>query len=109
LGQKLISCENVVREFKFSILDDASKYYHSVNGEHVLLQGVVDCAMIEKDGITVIDFKTDRVTEDSLHLTSEKYRTQVEAYASALERIYRLPVKSAVLYFFEVTKFIDII
>ena len=109
LGEKLVSCANVVREFKFSILDDASKYYHAVDGEHVLLQGVVDCAMIEDDGITVIDFKTDRVTDDTLHTASEKYRAQVQAYASALERIYRLPVKSAVLYFFEVNKFVEVI
>lgn len=31
-----------------------------LTGEKLLLQGVVDCCFMEEDGITVLDFKTDR-------------------------------------------------
>ena len=108
LGSKVCRCEQVIREFKFSILDDGGKYTPDLQGEHVLLQGVVDCAMIESDGITIIDFKTDKVTEDSVTVVAEKYHPQVVAYADALQRIYGLPVKSAVLYFFRIGKAVPV-
>ena len=100
LGIKLKNCETVLREFKFSILDDAGSYMDGLAGEEVLLQGVVDCAMIDDDGITIIDFKTDHVTKDSLNNRAEQYRTQVMTYANAMCRIYKKPVKQMWLYFF---------
>ena len=66
LGEKLRHHPNVLREFKFSILDDAAQYDPSLAGEEILLQGVMDCAMVDEDGITVMDFKTDYVTEETL-------------------------------------------
>lgn len=108
LGRKLQNNHHVLREFKFSLLDDAGKYYADIKDEQILLQGVVDCAIIEEDGITVLDFKTDRVTESSLQTTAEKYFAQVKIYATALERIYQLPVKNAKLYFFAVNQFVDV-
>lgn len=100
IGIALRNHPNVIREFKFSILDDAEKYNDDVRSEKILLQGVVDCAMISGDGITVLDFKTDRVTDETILEVSEKYRMQIKTYADALSRIYNLPVKSALLYFF---------
>ncbi|MBQ7331043.1 MAG: helicase-exonuclease AddAB subunit AddA [Oscillospiraceae bacterium] len=100
LGRKLMAGEEVLREFKFSILDDGENYDSSLTDEKILLQGVVDCALIEEDGITVIDFKTDRVTGQTQKERVEHYRPQVMAYADALTRIYQKPVKEAYLYFF---------
>ena len=109
IGLRLRSSQNVVREFKFSILDDAAKYGEHLDGEKILLQGVVDCAMIEPDGITVLDFKTDRVSEDTLEKTVDTYRPQVIAYAQALSRIYEKKIKTAQLYFFKLNKFVTVI
>ena len=106
LGMKLRSSQNVLREFKFSVLEDAQKYYPGVADEKILLQGVVDCALIEEDGITVIDFKTDRVSEETLPVAVERYRPQVQAYAGALERIYEKKIKEKYLYFFSIGQFV---
>ncbi len=108
-GRKLSSGENVLREFKFSILDDGKNYDPALAGEKILLQGVVDCALMEPDGITVLDFKTDYVTSDTIWDKAEYYRPQVMAYAEALERIYEVPVKSAMLYFFSLGKFVSVL
>ncbi len=105
LGEKLRR-GNVVREFKFSILEDGTAYDPALAGEQVLLQGVVDCALIEEDGITVLDFKTDYVTQETLPAVAEKYRAQVAAYAQAMERIYKKSVKQVLLYFFHMDAFI---
>jgi len=106
IGKRLASSENVLREFKFSILEDAEKFNPNVVGEKILLQGVVDCALLEEDGITVIDFKTDRVSESTVDEIAEHYRQQVYAYANALKRIYNKPIKAVMLYFFNAEKFV---
>ncbi len=108
LGKRLCCRESVLREFKFSILDDGVHFDPALSGERILLQGVVDCALIEDDGITVVDFKTDRVTEETLEEKRLHYRPQVLAYASAMERIYQKPVKQALLYFFQLGKFVTV-
>ena len=108
LGRKLRTGENVLREFKFSILDDGENFDPALAGEQILLQGVVDCALLEADGITVVDFKTDFVTAETLPEKAAHYRPQVQAYAGALERIYGMPVKEALLYFFHADKFVSV-
>jgi ATP-dependent helicase/nuclease subunit A len=108
LGKKLRCGGEVLREFKFSILDDGENYGAGLSGEKILLQGVVDCALLEEDGITVVDFKTDKVTEATLPEKVEHYRPQVLAYASALERIYGKPVKQMLLYFFQLGQFVQV-
>lgn len=108
IGKKLQACEHVLREFKFSILDDGEKYGPGLKGEQVLLQGVVDCALVEDDGITIIDFKTDRVTEETVSDAIARYRLQVETYADALSRIYGLPIKEKLLYFFQLNRFCEV-
>ncbi len=108
LGTKLRLGADHIREFKFSVLDDGSYYNEALVGEEVLLQGVVDCAMIEEDGITVIDFKTDRVTEAGLDALVDRYEPQVRTYARALERIYCKPVKRTWLYFFSCNRFVPV-
>lgn len=108
IGRKLSGGTECLREFKFSILDDGSHYGAGLEGESVLLQGVVDCALLEGDGITIIDFKTDRVSMDTVSDAVARYRPQVETYAEALERIYEMPIKAKLLYFFHLDYFAEI-
>ena len=108
LGKKLCSGIPCLREFKFSILDSGTRNDPSLEGEQILLQGVVDCALLEEDGITIIDFKTDYVTEENLSQIALRYCHQIQAYAEALERIYEQPVKARYLYLFHLDRFIAI-
>lgn len=100
IGKKLCSGVPYLREFKFSILDNGKNYDSSLDGEQILLQGVVDCALLEEDGITVIDFKTDYVTEGTLSRVISRYHSQIQTYADALQRIFEQPVKEKYLYLF---------
>jgi len=109
LGLRLLSDkEKVLREFKFSLLVNDGSIANADADDKILLQGVVDCALIEEDGITIIDFKSDRVTETTLSGTVEKYATQLRTYADALARIYKLPIKAAYLYFFCLDSFVTV-
>ena len=108
VGQQLRTSPNVLREFKFSILEDATAFDPELKGEQVLLQGVVDCALMDDDGITVMDFKTDRVTEETVIDIAERYRPQVEAYANALSKIFEKSVKQKYLYFFALDRLVQL-
>ena len=108
VGRRLRKGENVLREFKFSVLDEGTAFDPALVGEKILLQGVVDCALMDEDGITVVDFKTDHVTETTIQGVAERYRPQVEAYAEALSRIYERPVNRSLLYFFRLERFVEI-
>lgn len=108
LGKRMIDGKQVLREFKFSILEDASTYYSGVEHDRILLQGVIDCALVEDDGITVLDFKTDRITSDNRQERVLQYSRQVDTYVKALTRIYELPVKNAYIYFFSTGELVEI-
>ncbi len=99
LGKRLLSAPQLIREFKFSMLWDAEDYYEGLSQEQVLLQGVVDAAIVDVDGLIVVDFKTDRVSGDGVRERAEHYRGQLETYKRALERIFDMPVKETILYF----------
>jgi len=109
VGKALRDGAHVLREFKFSILEEADGGLASPPEDRILLQGVVDCALISDEGIYIIDFKTDKVTEETLDATVKKYRGQLQVYAKALSRIYQKPILNAQLYFFELGRFCDII
>ena len=64
------------------------------------LSGTFDRVVIEpgKDGLpekaTIIDFKTDQVTESTLDEATEKHRSQLETYREVLAKMTGLPHKS---------------
>ena len=101
IGQRIRAADRVVREFKFSILTDASIYDESGRGEKMLLQGVTDCCLMKDGKLAVIDFKTDRVRPGEEAQAAERYRGQLDAYSTALSRIFEQPVAEKLLYFFE--------
>ena len=100
LGQKLRAGKEVLREFKFSVLENANSYYSDVQNDAILLQGVIDCALVEEEEIIVLDFKTDFISKTNIQSKIDQYSAQVQTYAKALSRIYRRPVSAAYIYFF---------
>ena len=109
IGKRICSSNEVLREFKFSLLDAGTNYYSDIAKEDkVLLQGIVDCAIVEDDGIIVIDFKTDRINADSLDVLRTQYEKQIKTYGAALSRIYKKPIKDLLIYSFNVRAFIRV-
>ena len=104
LGARLRRSPRVEREFKFSLLAPAADYYPEAEpGEEVLLQGVVDCWFVEEDGtVTVVDFKTDRVSEANVERRAGDYRPQLDAYTRALSQAAGVAVGRRCLWFFSV-------
>ncbi|UOO36815.1 helicase-exonuclease AddAB subunit AddA [Oscillospiraceae bacterium CM] len=100
LGRRVLSAEKLYREFKFSLLDKACLYFPAGGDDEILLQGVIDCCFEEKGALFIVDFKTDRVTYETLAKKTALYKPQLDAYARAMRRITGLPVAGKFLYFF---------
>ncbi len=107
-GRLMLHADRIHRELKFSILVDSGEIPGFDAGEKVLMQGVVDCC-VEKNGrLTVIDFKTDHVTDASIGERSAYYAGQLEVYAVALRRMFGLPVERKILCFLTAGKFVEL-
>ena len=109
LGARMLAAKEPLREFRFSLLLDAGRLYPEAAGEELLLQGVVDCCLVEDDGLVIIDYKTDRVkTEAEIRSRAAHYRGQLLAYSEALARILRKRVKRCVLFFLVPGETVDV-
>jgi len=108
-GRELLSAPHVEREFKFSLLVPARDYYpNGEEGEEVLLQGVVDCWFENEHGITVLDFKSDQVTESTAEARAQSYTPQLAAYSEALSKVLGKPVNRRILWFFRLSRSVEI-
>ena len=109
LAAEIRKADQVEREFRFGLLMPGENYFPELGeGEEVLLQGVVDLYAVKDGAVTVVDFKTDYVTEDTVREKAAHYRPQLEAYSAALEKILGLPVKRRVLYFFRTGQTVEV-
>ncbi len=101
VAARIRASRHVEREYRFSILTSAREFdSHADSADQVLLQGVADCFFEEDGALVVLDFKTDRVTGAQTAERAAFYRSQLDAYATALERIMGKPVREKLLYFF---------
>lgn len=98
-GARIKAADKVHREKRFSLLCPAGVFFPKGGNESVLLQGVVDCCIEEQGALTVIDYKTDYVTLETLSDLKEHYKKQLLAYAYAMSRILGKPVSSCLLCF----------
>ena len=74
-----------------------------------LIQGIIDVFWIEKDGIVLLDYKTDRVQQAKELI--DRYETQLKLYADALERVFaarKLKVKEVLIYSFSLEQLITL-
>ena len=91
------------KEFSFKYLENAGKIFESDFDDKIVVQGTID-AFYENDNgeIVLIDYKTDSVTDGDYESVVKRYKTQLDYYATALERIYNKKVGSKVLYLFDI-------
>ena len=109
LGKAMAEAKQCRREFKFSVLVPAQPYYpEAAEGEEVLLQGVIDAWFSDGEEITLVDFKSDRVTPASQKLRAQEYTTQLQAYSRALEEMTGQKVARRVLWFFSTNSAVEV-
>ena len=109
-GAQMIENEAQTENAQQEIMsENVSQENHMHEEDLTLIQGIIDVFWIEDDGITVLDYKTDRV--DTAQELIDRYATQLKLYADALERVFatrKLKVKEILIYSFRLEKLISI-
>lgn len=96
IGKRLQYAETVRREVSFSLLTSAQELL--MQPGQVLMQGMIDCVLFEKEGISILDYKTDRGKPPEE--LAERYRVQLDCYAKAAETLFAQKVMHKYLYLF---------
>ena len=95
------------REQPFVLGIPASELSETLPAEEtVLIQGIIDACFEEEDGLVVVDYKTDAVSEGAELL--RRYRVQLSYYARALEQITGKRVKEQLIYSFALQRTISV-
>ena len=77
--------------------------------ERTIVRGVIDCLLKTEAGLVIIDYKTDRVTDEAaLRQRVENYSVQMQLYAQAAEHIFAQPVTQAILVFLRVRQVVEV-
>ena len=101
LMSEILAAKKLYREQRFNVFLDAKDFTSSpefsqeIDGERLLVQGVIDLFFIDADGRLVLcDYKTDRLTREELKdgelarkTLTERHGEQLGYYSLALERI----------------------
>lgn len=108
VGSNTDSCENI---YEKTDSDQEKEEQKKVCHEEdlTLIQGIIDVFWIEKDGIVLLDYKTDRVQQAKELI--DRYETQLKLYADALERVFaarKLKVKEILIYSFSLEQLITL-
>lgn len=110
LYRRMTAAERVWREKKFMVavadLDIDNSLMDLLKRSDGMIKGIVDMMFEEKDGVVIVDYKSDRgVTAGEL---ARRYSVQLQLYRSAVELTMKKKVKAAYLYSIELEKEIPI-
>ena len=111
LARRILNAEKVYKEYAFTVALPLCEMNPGIpeneaRGETVVIEGVADCAFVENGELVVVDFKTDRASDESVLV--EHYREQLSVYRRCLSEVIGLPVKETVIYSFSLGKTIEI-
>lgn len=101
LGNKLKSSAFVKREVPFNIHISEDFGIPDESSHKVQLQGVIDCYFKDDDGFTIIDFKSDKITESNKNSKIANYSKQLEFYKLALQTMYKDASVKTCIYFLD--------
>ena len=110
LGQRFFKATAVHREVPFTISLPARDVYPDWKEEEesVFVQGIIDCILEDENGLVLIDYKTDGITDrykggfaQAKAILEDRYKLQINLYTKAVEQIWKRNVTERYLFFFD--------
>lgn len=101
-AKRIFESDKVYREFKISSFLPARQIENVSSDDKILVQGIADCVFEENGSLVLLDYKTDRVKDESELF--DRYRKQLDFYSLAIEKTLKKPVKEVYLYSFSLSK-----
>ncbi len=109
--KRMSQSNDLMREKKFAVLVPAGKFNPELppplSDESVLIQGIADCVFEENGTYIVVDYKTDRVTDEAELIA--RHSAQLATYVDALTECLPHPVSAAYIYSFSLGKELRVI
>lgn len=106
--ERMRKSDEIIREkqflVSFSDLELDEKYSKYADGGS-MLQGIADCIFKENNGYVLVDYKTDNFKDIS---QLYGYKTQLELYKAALDKLLDMPVKACYIYSFKLNQGVEI-
>lgn len=102
LGRMMSSPEvRMIREQPFYLTTDHDNTTNPSNDplDRLMIRGRIDLLLVESDGCTIVDYKTDRVDAQTVEQRREYYRGQMELYRQAVNRATGQPIKAIYIVF----------
>jgi ATP-dependent helicase/nuclease subunit A len=116
LGQRMVSAygqNKLKREIPFHIEINSTEIDKTLpkeiyGEEKIILQGIIDCYFEENGVIILVDYKTDKVKDGEVSLLVEKYKSQLDYYARALNQTLETKVGASYLYLFSIDEAVEV-
>jgi ATP-dependent helicase/nuclease subunit A len=102
---------NYRRELRFVTTEPLHSFDDTViaaDDDRVLVRGIVDGIVVGEADCEIVDFKTDAVSASEAAARCEIYRSQMEIYARAVERLWSRPVRRCRLVFLAAQCVVDL-
>jgi len=106
LAARMLASPQVLREKKFTLVLPSEEFAADVQGEEIIVQGIIDCAFEEDGALVLLDYKTDRV--ESMAVLVERYREQLRLYRRAMRRCFGMEVAQTLIYSFWLGEWVQI-
>lgn len=110
LGQRYFKANTINREVPFTLSMHARDVYPAWNEEEesVFVQGIIDCIFEDENGLVLVDYKSDRISErykggfeQAKPILENRYKMQINLYTRAIEQIWKRKVTERYLFFFD--------
>ena len=103
----MLNAEKIYKEKEFLVSANARTVLgdDSFEGQEILIQGVIDCLVMNGRDAVVVDYKTDRV--ENMQQLHERYSKQLEMYRFAAESLYETDSVKCIIYSFYLGEYIE--
>ena len=91
--KEIENSDKIIKEREFFASVPASIATSQNSNENIIIQGVIDLAIIRDEGIILVDYKTGKMNEEKLN----KYKFQMDVYSYAIEKAMGKKVLKRVL------------
>jgi ATP-dependent helicase/nuclease subunit A len=110
LGIRYFNAKAINREVPFTLSMPAREVYPTWKGEEesVFVQGIIDCVFEDENGLILVDYKTDQISDkykggfdQAKSILEDRYKMQINLYTRAIEQIWKRKVTERYLFFFD--------
>ncbi|MEH7375349.1 helicase-exonuclease AddAB subunit AddA [Neobacillus drentensis] len=110
LGIRYFNAKAINREVPFTLSMPARDVYPTWKDEEesVFVQGIIDCVFEDENGLILVDYKTDQISDrykggfdQAKSILEDRYKMQINLYTRAIEQIWKRKVTERYLFFFD--------